>query len=196
MHVAIKPTKRFPGLKARAPVEEAALEALVGAVSDSRVDHEHQTGLQTSPEATGAVRAINYLPGCGQETLAVALGRRLLASGDDCDGDGEDLGECASSRAKAQLGDDTVVGRLGVLGVKRARHCVPVKVGKVCRRDTNERAVDAGVEAAETLISVDAGDSVPSRGIVRIFTVGRIAFLACLLGLHLQLRLDAAVATS
>lgn len=95
--------------------QHGALYALEQAVGDRRVDGKHETGFEAEPEARDALLA-HDLPRDAEEGvvvllpslagLALALGRsQLLARGDDRNGDGEDLRECAGNSAQCELSD-------------------------------------------------------------------------------------------
>ena len=188
--VATGLTECLQGRKVLLPREEDVLQPLISAICDGRVDHQDQARLQSSPEPTDAVLALNHLPRGVDDALPVLLALRLLPGCDDGDGNCEELGERTSDGTERQLDDGGRVRLLGVLEVERPDNRIPVEVGKVGRGDTKQGAAHAVVQTSEAFRGGDLGQGVPRGLVVRV-----VGFRVSLLGvaalyLDLELRLD------
>lgn len=126
------------------------LDARVHAVGDSGVDDQDQRRLQSLPESSPALLVNDFLSS-RHEILTLAHGHGLLASGDDSDGDGEDLSQRSCSSADQQFHDGRDGDSRGLtVDIPGSDEGVPIKVGKVLRSRAEESREETGIETRET----------------------------------------------
>ena len=75
-------TEGLPGSQCSSSWKAPFSQSLIGSVGDCRVDHQHQAGLQSSPQPSPTVFAGYNLSRGIHETLSVRFGLRLLPCGD------------------------------------------------------------------------------------------------------------------
>lgn len=163
-------------------------QPLVGTVCDGRVDDQHQTGFESSPQTTVSILTIDHLLGSSQHALLLSLWLRLLPCGHDRDGDCEHLRQSTRYCSKTQLygGARRATTRLHFAQIKRPHGRVPVKVGKVCAPDADKAARHAAVQPTEALLFNNARDGVHGASVVWI--ISRIAQRIAGFGLDLDLQ--------
>jgi hypothetical protein len=90
-----------------------------------------------------------------------------LSGCDDRDRDCENLGNCSGDGTEREL--NCCAGRFGNLlrgGVEGSDDRVPVEICEVCGGDTEEGAVDAGIQPRDALVSDNFIDSVEGGCVV------------------------------
>jgi hypothetical protein len=137
-------------------------QPLVGTICDRRVDDQHQTRLEASPQTTVSIFTIDHLLRSREHALLLSLRLRLLPCSHHRDWNREQLRQRASHGSQTQLHSST--GRfttcLHLAQVERPHGRVPVKVGEVCACDAEQAARHAAVQSTETLMLHDARDGV------------------------------------
>lgn len=96
-------TEGLPGSQCSSPRKAPFSQSLIGSVGNCRVYHQHQAGLQSSPQPSPTVFAGYNLSRGIQETLSVPFGLRLLPCGDYRDWYGEQLGNSSSQGPQCQF---------------------------------------------------------------------------------------------
>jgi hypothetical protein len=122
-------------------------QPLVGTICDRRVDDQHQTRLESSPQTTVPIFTIDHLFRSREHAFLLPLRLRLLPRSHDRNWDREQLRQRTSHGSETQLhsGASCLTTCLHFAQIQRPHSRVPVKVGKVCARDAEQTASHAAV---------------------------------------------------
>lgn len=170
--------------KARFVRVQHVLQPLVRSVRDCWVDHQYQARLHASPKTRPTILTLYHFSRSSQHALLVALGLRLLPRRNDGNRNREQLCQRSGHSSQAQLHSRArcLVVTLHFRQIQCTHGGVPVKVGKVRARDSEQAAHHSRVQPAETLIFQNARNGVDGAGIMSIirrlcfWVVGRIGF--------------------